>query len=281
MRNLELGERLAALAGACAAVAAALGFIPGLYRDPAALIAQSHGQDLATLVIGLPTLAIGVWLTARHSLRGRLVALGALGYLAYTYATYAFAAVLNPATPLYIAVVGLAVWSFCYTVPRLPRDGLDLGLASGVPRRAAGWFLVLTAVTFGLLWLGQIGQAAFTGTRPQALIDAGWPNNPVYVLDLAFVPPLCFVTGISLLGARLAWPGVRLVLPLLVFIPLLAVGIVILTLFAAADGQPIEMIQSVIFVVLTVVSATLAWFGLRSPQGNRVFMQRSATGSAR
>jgi hypothetical protein len=40
---------------------------------------------------------------------GRLVTLAALVYLLYTYAVFAFDSVLNPATPLYIAVVGLPV----------------------------------------------------------------------------------------------------------------------------------------------------------------------------
>jgi hypothetical protein len=39
--------------------------------------------------------------------------------LLYTYAVFAFDAVLNPATPLCIAVVGLAVWSFAGLMPRI------------------------------------------------------------------------------------------------------------------------------------------------------------------
>lgn len=93
---------LAGLAGLAAAAASIVGFIPGLYRDSHSLVVQSHGQDLATLIVCVPTLAVGHWFASKGSLRGRLVAMGALGYLLYTYVVFAFFAVLNPATVPYI-----------------------------------------------------------------------------------------------------------------------------------------------------------------------------------
>jgi hypothetical protein len=100
VRQLSIAERLAALAAVVAGVAAVLGFVPGVYRDPRPLIVQSHGQDLASLLFGLPLLAVGLWLAARGSLRGRLVALGALGYLLYPYTVYAFVADPSRATAM-------------------------------------------------------------------------------------------------------------------------------------------------------------------------------------
>jgi hypothetical protein len=44
---------------------------------------------------------------ANGSTPGRLVAIGAFGSLLYSYVTNAFVIVLNPATILYIAVLGL------------------------------------------------------------------------------------------------------------------------------------------------------------------------------
>lgn len=79
IHHLSIAERFAALAGLVAAVAALAGFIPGVYRDPRPLIVQSNGQDLATLVVAIPVLALGLWASSRGSLRGRLVVLGALG----------------------------------------------------------------------------------------------------------------------------------------------------------------------------------------------------------
>jgi hypothetical protein len=259
-RKFSTGEWLAALAGVIAAVASLVGFIPGLYRDRRALVSQSHGQDVGTLVFALPILASALWASSRGSIRGRLVALGALGYLLYTYAVFAFDAVLNPATALYIAVVGLAVWSFAGLMPRIAEAEVEATVGDNLRRRASGIFLLVIAVIFALLWLGQIGSAAITGQQPQALRDAGWPTSPIYVLDLAFLIPLSAVTGIRLLTGR---PGaLRYAVPLLVFIPVLTLGVLSITIFAALDDQPFDFVLAGIFVVTTVLGGLLAWLAL-------------------
>jgi hypothetical protein len=263
-RKLSTSEWLAALAGVIAAVASLLGFVPGLYRDRRALVMQSHGQDVGTLVIALPILALALWAISRGSMRGRLVALGVLGYLFYTYAIFAFDAILNPATPLYIAVVGLAVWSFAGSMPRIAEAEVEATVGDHLRRRPSGIFLLAIAVIFALLWLGQIGSAAITGQQPQALRDSGWPTSPIYVLDLAFLIPLSAVTGIRLLTGR---PGaLRYAVPLLVFIPVLTLGVLSITVFAALDGQPFDFVQAGIFVVTTVVAGLLAWLALNRRQ---------------
>src|ERR1700694_6168979 len=162
-RKLSTSEWLAALAGVIAAVASLLGFVPGLYRDRRALVSQSHGQDVGTLVFALPILALALWASSRGSMRGRLVALGALGYLLYTYTVFAFDAVLNPATPLYIAVVGLAVWSFAGLMPRIAEAEVEATVGDHLRRRARAIFLLVIAVIFALLWLGPIWGAALSG----------------------------------------------------------------------------------------------------------------------
>jgi hypothetical protein len=260
LRQRSTAERLAAMAGLVAATAAFLGFIPGVYRDPGALVVQSNGQDLATLVVGVPVLGFGLWASVRGSLRGRLVALGALAYLLYTYTVYAFVSVLGPLTALDIAVVGLAGWSLALASGALPDSEVETAVGPHLHRRATGFFLLAIATLFGLLWLSQIASAAMTGVLPQALIDAGWPTNPIYVLDLAFLLPLCALTGVRLLTHR---PGAaRLAVPLLVFAPLLSLGVLSISAFAAADGQPLEVVQAAIFVVTTVVGAALAFTAL-------------------
>jgi hypothetical protein len=264
--KLSTSEWLAAVAGAIAAAASLLGFVPGLYHDRRALVIQSHGQDVGTLVFALPILALALWASSRGSMRGRLVTLGALGYLFYTYAVFAFDAVLNPATPLYIAVVGLAVWSFAGLMPRIAEADVEATVGGQLRRRASGIFLLVIAVTFALLWLAQIGSAAITGQQPQALRDAGWPTSPIYVLDLAFLIPLSAVTGIRLLTGRRG--ALRYAVPLLVFIPVLTLGVLSITVFAVLGGQPFDFVQPGIFVVTTVLGGLLAWLAL-DPRSRR------------
>ena len=182
--------------------------------------------------------------------------LGALGYLLYTYTVYAFMAVLGPLTLLDIAVVGLAAWSLALAGGTLTDDEVEAAVGSHLRRRAAGNFLLVIAAPFGLLWLSQIASAALTGVLPQALVDAGWPTSPIYVLDLAFLLPLCALTGVRLLTNRTT--AARLAVPLLVFTPLLSVGILSISAFAAVNGQPLEAVQVGIFVAATLIGAALA-----------------------
>lgn len=45
-------------------------FREGFYKDPYALQVQGYGQDMVTLGVIVPLLAIGLWFATRGSLRG-------------------------------------------------------------------------------------------------------------------------------------------------------------------------------------------------------------------
>lgn len=62
-----------------------------------------------------------------------------------------------------------------------------------------------------------------SGHLPADLVQFGWPMNPYFVLDLGFVLALMALAGIRLLSSRPG--GVRLVVPLLVFAPLMALSL--------------------------------------------------------
>ncbi len=116
--------------------------------------------------------------------------------------TYAFDLVLNPATFLYIAVLGFGGWSLATGLARIDDAEAERLLAGRLPRRTTEGFLLVTASLFALTWLSQMAGALLSGSLPAELADAGWPMNPIWVLDLAFVLPLMVVTGIGLLAAR-------------------------------------------------------------------------------
>jgi len=259
IRSLTAGERLAALAGLVAAFAALAGFVPGIYRDAHALVVQSNGQDAATLVFCLPVLAVGLVAAAHGSVRGRIMVLGADAYLLYTYAVYAFVGLLGPATPLQIAVVGLSAWALLATLAApaaMPREA-DAAVGQALPRRPTAAFMFVVAALFAVAWLGQIAGAVTSGVRPQALIDAGWPTSPMYTLDLAFVLPLMALTGWGLLRRR---PGTAaLAGPLLVFTPMLSLGVLTMSVFAAFDGQAFDVVMAAMFSVIAVLGAGLAF----------------------
>jgi hypothetical protein len=259
LRRLSVSERLAALAALAAAAASLVGFVPGLYRDPRVVVAQSHGYDVGNLVTAV-VLTLALWASAHGSPRGRLVAIGALGCLLYSYVTYAFLIVLNPATLLYIAVLAFGGWAFVAGLASDDEHPMQTPVGVRLPRRTTGIFLLLLAVLFASTWLGQIGGSITSGQLPAELRAAGWPMNPVYVLDLGFVLPLMMLAAVRLLTDR---PGaIRLAVPLLVFMPLLALSILAIAVSGAADGQALEPAMLAIFATVALVSTALAGLAL-------------------
>lgn len=261
LRALSVSERLALIAGIAAALASIAGFIPGVYRDPKVVIAQSHGFDIGNLIAVL-ILGLGIAWSSRGSVRGRLVAIGALGYLIYSFVTYAFLIVLNAATVLYIAVLGFGVWSFIAGFAAVDdREADQLAAGQSYQRLTAG-FMIVVAALFALTWLREIAASVVSGLLPPALAAAGWPMNPVYVLDLGFVVPLVVLGAVRLLRGR---PGAaRLAVPFLIFLPLLSTSILLMTVVMAIDGQPLGIPLIVVFVVTLAVGAALARVALRN-----------------
>src|SRR5215210_5258772 len=75
----------------------------GLYEPYPASLAGLVGQDIVTLVVGLPLLVASMWVTARGSTSGLLVWAGALFYFAYSYYFYVTGG-LNALFLVYIAI---------------------------------------------------------------------------------------------------------------------------------------------------------------------------------
>jgi hypothetical protein len=248
--------RLAAIATGLAAFASAAGLvIPGLYRDTPDWVEQARGTDLATLFVAVPVLGVALWAAARGSSAGRLAVVGGLLYLVYNYAIFAFSVVMNQLTPVYLGVLGLAVWSLVLGMQTPDVAEAGAAMAERLARRASAGLLIGVAALFGLLWLGQIASATASGVVPPDLARAGVPTNPVYALDLAFFLPLCAVVGIGLVRRNRA---AAYALTMLIWVPLMGAGVLGAFVFAAIAGR--EVPTAVIAVVggLCVISAILA-----------------------
>jgi hypothetical protein len=260
--GLSLPEVLAGAAGLAAVVASLAGFIPGLYRDPGVVIAQTHGYDVGNL-IAAAIFGLGLIWSSRGSARGRLVAIGALTCLVYSYVTYAFLIVLNPVTLLYIAVLGLAAWSVVAGLLRFDWSEVVDPKRPRLLRRATAAFMLAVVVVFAANWLRQIGASVMSGRLPTDLVANGWPMNPVWVEDLGFVLPLIGLGGVLLLMER--HNGVLIAMAMLVFQPLLSVTLFSMSVSMAIAGQPLDPMLLGIFGTIAVVSVALALTWLLSP----------------
>jgi len=246
-------------ATALATVAAAAGLLTATYRDTAAMVDQARGADLATLLVAVPLLAVSLPAARRESARGRIAVAAGLAYLAYNYAIAAFHVVINPMTPVYIAILGTACWALAGMAPTLVRAGTALD--AGLPRRTTIVFLSLVVVMFAGLWLSQIGGAIASGSLPDAVAELHLPTSAVYVLDLAFVLP-AFAAAAVQLARRSALGGV-LGLGCVVFSVLMALSIAGMSVVQAAQGTLEDPVLAIVFATIAAVAATLALIGIR------------------
>jgi hypothetical protein len=253
--------RLGAVATFLAAGAAFAGLaVGGLYVDAPNWVQQAQGTDLATLLLAVPVLVVGLWTASRGSSAGRLAVVAGLLYLVYNYAIFAFSVAMNPLTAVHIAIFGLALWSLL-VAGRSAVEGAE-AVTERLNRRAAGGLLVGVGTMFGLLWLAQIARVATTGVLPPDLIKANISSNPVYALDLGFFLPLCAIAGIGLLRRNGA---AAYAFSMLVWVPLMGAGVVGGIVLMAVAGDQTAVPVAVVITALGVVSAILAAVAIVRP----------------
>lgn len=259
--RFSIADGLAVTALLLAGVAGATGvLVSGLYQDTAEMVREARAADLVTLAVAVPALGLGLWRAHSGSARARLIAIGALGYLSYSYAIYAFSVVINPLTPVHIAILGLAAWSFVLAIFAFDQATLDRASRIRLPRRTAGGFLFVVVVLFALLWLGQIAGAITSGQLPASVADLNLPTNPVYALDLAFALPLLAVAGVWLIRNDRRGPAAALAA--LGFVVLMGLSVLAIFAIDAAAGITIEPVPIVIFGVVTGIAVVLVGIAL-------------------
>ena len=256
MTRITSADRLALIALPLVAIAALVGLVmPGIYRDTAEGIRQARATDLVTLLVAVPSLALGLWRAREGSAIGRLVAVAVLGYLSYSYAIYAFSVVINPLTPVHIAILSLATWSLVLSVFAPGGGAADRSPGIRVSRRLTGGFLIGVAGLFAMLWLSQIAGAITSGRLPAAVSDLALPTSSVYTLDLAFAVPLIALAGGWLIRRDRRGPASAVAG--LAFLSLLGLSVLAIFAFEAAAGMPVAVEPIVIFGAVTGTAALL------------------------
>jgi hypothetical protein len=167
--------------------------------------------------------------------------------------------VVGPATPLHIAILGLASWSLI--LDGISLVDLDLGtVGERLPRRTAAGFLVAIVAMFGALWLGQIAGAINDGVLPVAVSDLDVPTSAVYALDLAFaLPLLAFSAGLLLRGDD---HGAGVAVAAFTFVALMALSILGLFAVQESEGLAVDAPAAVGFAIVGATAAILVGLGL-------------------
>lgn len=229
-------------------------FVPDFYRDAPVILPQIYGQDVLTLVVAVPALALSSYFAAQGSLRGYIIWLGVTGYLLYTYASYAFMTAFNELYLIYVALLWLTLFTFVGGIARLDARALKNAIGEPSVQSYVGLQLLLV-ILIPFLWLSEILPATVAGTPPPSIAEAGLPTSVIYSLDLGVIVP-AFALSAYWLWKRRAW-GYAFTAVLLVKIATLGGAVLAMVLFMIRNGQPVPLPQIVIFGALTLVSSLL------------------------
>jgi len=165
----------------------------GLYfYDTVSSAAQMQGNDLVTLAIGLPLLAISAWLAFHGSLRGRLLLTGTLGFFLYTYMSMATLTAYNKLFLVYVALFTLSLYAFILCMLSFDLSNLPAQFSEKLPR---GWIAGLTFVVAAFLsfaWLGRILAPLMQNQTP-ALENT--TTLVIQFMDLALIAPAYLALG--------------------------------------------------------------------------------------
>lgn len=225
------------------------------YWDTVSSAAQMQANDLVTLMLGLPLLAISTWLTLRGSLRGRLLLAGTLGFILYTYITMVFGAQYNALFLVYVVLFSLSLFAFVLVMITFNLDSLPAHFSEKLPRGWIAGLLFFAAAFLLLAWLGRIAATFSPGAVP-ALDNT--TSMFIQAMDLGIIVPVCLMAGILLLR-RKPW-GYLLASVGLTKFTTLGVAVSLMGLNMARVGVPVSVVELAIFpsmalagLVMTVI----------------------------
>jgi hypothetical protein len=223
-----------------------------------AFLPQALAQDIANLAIVSPMWLILATLSLRGSMRAYLLWLGVLTFTVYNYVIYTFSIPFGSVFLLWVGVFGTSLFSLIGGITAIDHKCIESSFKSRRAILVVAWFLIITAILFGFLWLSEDVPALISNTRPQSIIDMALPTNPVHILDLGFFLPAVISTGILLIKRKpLAY---TLAPTLIVFLILTGIPILLTPVVQAARGEIAAWGVVVPIGTLTVILlALLVW----------------------
>lgn len=233
----------------------------GLYRfDTVNSSSQEIGNDIVTLLIGVPLLLTSIVLSRKESLRGQLLLTGALGFFLYTYGSMSFLTAFNPFFLVYVALFSLSLFGFIFSMKNLDVDEVSRRISDGFPRRSIAIYFIIVAVFLTLAWLGLVASPSLTWAPPAGLESA--ITMVIQALDLGIIVPTSFLTA-SLLFKKQPW-GYALSSVLLLKILTMGAALISMIIVQILSGVAVDPVVSTIFVIISLSGIVLGIITLRS-----------------
>lgn len=242
---------ISGLASLLTILAAAIGLFTANYYPIASATYRVavKSQDLIAFVAALIILA-AVYRTWQGSTRAVIVWAGCLGYLIYSYLLLTMDKIFTPIFPVYIAILGLCLYSLIGLLGRLNADKFRPSISESMPVR---FIAVVLAIPLILIppWIAFISDPVLR-VQPNAL-------TTVNVIDLSFVIPACLLSA-YLIWRKQVW-GYVFSGVMLVKMFTMGLSLVIATFWANIEvGTPIDPMQTPIYAAFMLLGG---WAMLR------------------
>lgn len=233
----------------------------GLYHyDTVSSVAQMQGNDIITLGVGLPLLAISTWLAFKGSLRGRLLLTGTLAFFLYTYMSMSMLTAYNSLFLVYVTLFGMSLYAFILCMLSFDLADLPRHFSARLPR---GWIAgVLFAVGgfLSLAWIGRIVPEIMNPDIPAALENT--TTRVIQAMDLVLIAPLAVLAGVLLLR-RSAWGYLLSSVAVLKGLTM-SLAVSTMAINMALQGVPDSVGIMLPFLVLTALILMVAFMLLRN-----------------
>lgn len=167
---------------------------PGIYSNVVSndIIPAVFGQDLMTIVASIIVLLIAIKVDKDDAIK-QLVILGITGYFFYAYGIYVIERIYNVLYYVYLCIFGLSFWSILYGILKIRPEIPKKVRMSNLIRNISAGFSLFVAGVFTVLWIVQLFPLIMAGDKIEFLYS-------IYILDLCFIMPAFFITGIMAIG---------------------------------------------------------------------------------
>lgn len=192
--KLDAAYWLTAILATLLLVSSVLGIVFGassLYVTYPSTLAGLIGQDIVSLVLGIPMLVGSAWLARRGSTWGLLAWAGMLFYLAYSYYFFLVGG-FNALFLVYAFIVAASLYGLLSLVFAINADAMVPHIGTSLPRRAVSIFFGVIVGLFVLMWGAMSIGAAVAGEQLEPV------PHLVVAIDGAVLLPLLATAAVKL-----------------------------------------------------------------------------------
>jgi hypothetical protein len=224
------------------------------YYDTVSTVAQMQGNDIITLVVGLPLLIISTWMAFHGSLRGRLLLTGTMGFFLYTYMSMSMLTSYNALFLVYVALFTMSLYAFILCMLSFDLDELPRHFSEKLPR---GWIAGVLFAVGGFLFLAWIGRVVpeLLDSESPALLE-NTTTRVIQAMDLALIVPLAVLSGVLLLR-RSAWGYLLASVSILKGLTM-SLAVSTMAVNMALMGVPDSLAVMIPFLALTALTMVMA-----------------------